>query len=107
MSLANTNCVRLCLDDRWIWLVGIATFSTLGVWTQKLFEKMNETPVANYRHVSVAQAINADKSLWVKVSNETRGKLQPKTGEAKAFDVAFTKFADHPEVLQHLNPLQA
>ena len=67
---------------------------------------MNEAPLANYRHISVEQAINADKALWVKVSNDTRGNLHPKTGADKPFDVSFTKFAEHPEVLQHLNPLQ-
>ena len=87
-------------------LSGIASFSVLDLWTQKLFEKMNEAPLANYRHISVEQAINADKALWVKVSNDTRGNLQPKTGADKPFDVSFTKFAEHPEVLQHLNPLQ-
>ena len=87
-------------------LAGIATFSVLDLWTQKLFEKMNEQPLANYKHISMEQAINADKAVWVKVSNETRGKLAPKTGEDKAFDIAFKKFAEHPEVLQHLTPLQ-
>ena len=87
-------------------LSGIATFAVLDLWTQKLFEKMNEAPVANYRHISVEQVINTDKALWVKVSNETRGKLQPKTGAEKPFDVAFTKFSEHAEVLQHLSPLQ-
>ncbi|CAL1152867.1 unnamed protein product, partial [Cladocopium goreaui] len=87
-------------------LSGIATFSVLDLWTQKLFEKMNEAPIANYRHISVEQVINADKALWVKVSNETRGKLQPKTGAEKPFDVAFIKFSEHAEVLQHLSPLQ-
>lgn len=29
-------------------LSGIATFSVLDLWTQKLFEKMNEAPIANY-----------------------------------------------------------
>jgi len=87
-------------------LSGIATFAVLDLWTQKLFEKMNEAPVAHYRHISVEQVINADKALWVKVSNETRGKLQPKTGAEKPFDVAFTKFSEHAEVLQHLSPLQ-
>ena len=88
-------------------LSGIATFAVLDVWTQKLFEKMNETPLSNYRHISVEQVINADKALWVKVSNDTRGKLQPKTGTDKPFDVAFTRFSEHPEVLQHLTPLQS
>ena len=85
---------------------GIGTFSTMDLWTQKLFEKMNESPIAHYRSISVEQIINADKALWVKLSNETRGKLQPKTGEARSFDIAFAKFCDHPEILQHLSPLQ-
>ncbi|CAL1136988.1 unnamed protein product [Cladocopium goreaui] len=88
-------------------LAGIATFAVLDLWTQKLFEKMNEAPLSNYRHLSVEQVINADKALWVKVSNDTRGRLQPKTGADKPFDVSFEKFAEHPEVLQHLTPLQS
>ena len=34
-------------------------------------------------------------------------KLQPKTGTDKPFDVSFEKFSEHPEVLQHLTPLQS
>ena len=88
-------------------LANMGSFAVMDLWTQKLFEKMNEAPLANYRHISVEQIINADKALWVKISNETRGKLQPKTGEPKAFDTAFTRFCEHPEVLQHLSPLQS
>ena len=88
-------------------LAGIATFAVLDLWTQKLFEKMSEMPLSSYRHISVEQVINADKALWVKVSNDTRGKLQPKTGADKPFDIAFEKFSEHPEVLQHLTPLQS
>ena len=88
-------------------LAGIGTFSVMDLWTQKLFEKMNEAPLANYRSISAEQILNADKALWVKLSNETRGRLQPKTGDPKAFDTAFQKFSDHPEVLQHMSPLQS
>ena len=63
--------------------------------------------MSNYRHISVEQAINADKALWVKVSDDTRGKVQSKTGEEKQFDLACQKIAEHPEVLHHLTPLQA
>lgn len=88
-------------------LASIGTFATMDLWTQKLFEKMNEPPLAHYRGITVEQVINADKALWVKLSNETRGRLQPKTGDDKAFDIAFAKFCEHPEVLQHLSPLQS
>ena len=81
-------------------LSGIATVSVLDLWTQKLFEKMNEAPVANYRHISVEQVINADKALWVKVSNETRGKLQPKTGADKPLQARLANFSNGSELFQ-------
>ena len=87
-------------------LANIGTFSVLDKWTQKLFERMNEPPLANYKFVSVEQVMNADKALWVKVSDSTRGRLNVTTGTPKIFDVEFDKFCEHPEVLQHLMPLQ-
>ena len=87
-------------------LANIGSFAVLDKWTQKLFERMNEPPLANYKFVSVEQILNADKSLWVKVSDSTRGRLNVATGPRKVFDVEFEKFCDHPEVLQHLMPLQ-
>lgn len=88
-------------------LSGIGTFSVLDIWTQKLFEKMNDPPLSGYRTISVEQVLNADRALWVKVSNDTRSKLHTRAGEPKAFDVSFAKFCEHPEVLQHLAPTQA
>ena len=87
-------------------LANIGTFAVLDKWTQKLFERMNEPPLANYKFVSVEQVMNADKALWVKVSDSTRGRLNTSTGTRKIFDVEFEKFCEHPEVLQHLMPLQ-
>ena len=87
-------------------LANIGTFAVPDKWTQKLFERMNEPPLANYKFVSVEQVMNADKALWVKVSDSTRGRLNTSTGTRKIFDVEFEKFCEHPEVLQHLMPLQ-
>ena len=50
--------------------------------------------MANYRSFSVEQNINADRALWVWLSDETRGKLQSKTCEARAFH-AFTRLCSH------------
>ena len=41
-------------------LANIGTFSVLDKWTQKMFERMNATPLANYKFVSVEQIMNAD-----------------------------------------------
>ena len=61
-------------------LANIGTYAVLDKWTQKLFERMNEPPLANYKFVSVEQVMNADKALWVKVSDSTRGRLNAATG---------------------------
>ena len=73
------------------------SFAFMDLWTQKPFEKSNEAPLANYRRISIEQIRNAKKELWGKILNKMRGKLQPKTGEPKASDMAFTKFCEHPE----------
>ena len=52
-------------------LSGMATSTASSFWTQKLLEKMHEQPLANYHSISVEQIINADKALWVRLSNET------------------------------------
>lgn len=72
-------------------LAGVGAFAVLDRWTQKLFEKINEAPLANCRHISVDQGINADKALWVKVSDATRGRLHTTVGTDKLFDVEFGK----------------
>lgn len=88
-------------------LAGVGAFAVLDRWTQKLFEKMNEAPLANCRQMSVDQVINADKALRVKVSDATRGRLHTTVGTDKLFDVEFGKYCDHTEILQRLMPLQA
>ena len=53
----------------------IGTFAVMDRWTQTLFEKLNEQPVSGFRHITMEQALNADKRLWVKLSDETRSNL--------------------------------
>lgn len=36
-----------------------------------------------------------------------RGRLNSRAGEPKPFDKAFSRLSEHPEVLQHLAPMQA
>ena len=86
-------------------IANIASFSVLDHWTQRLLEKMNEPPVAGYRPVTMEQALNTDKAVWSRVSNETRNNLASTPPNPKPFDIAFEKFSNHPEVLFHLHPL--
>ena len=66
-----------------------------------MFERMNETPLANYKFVSVEQIMNADRALWVKLSDSTRGRLHPTTGTRKTFDVEFEALCEHPGAATH------
>lgn len=85
----------------------IGTFQTMDKWTQTLFDKITEPAVSGFKSVSVDQAINADKALWVKLSEETRANLATTQGQPKPFDVAFERLTNHAEVLLHLTPLPA
>ena len=83
----------------------IGTFAVMDRWTQTLFEKLNEQPVSGFRRITMEQALNADKRLWVKLSDETRSNLAAPPAGPKPFDVAFERLTSHQEVLLHLTPL--
>ena len=72
-------------------------FTVMDRWTQKVFERMTESPVTNYKHVNTEQILHADKALWVKVA---------KTGAKKCSDHEFEKFCDHPGDLRRLMRLR-
>lgn len=88
-------------------LANIASFHDMEAWTHRLFEKMNETPMAGYKHVSVEQIMNADRALWVKMADETRSNLTTDPATGKSFDLSWNRLVNHPEVLAYLAPMPA
>ena len=63
-------------------------------WTQTLFDKITDMPLPGFRTVAIDQAINADKALWIKLAEETRGNLASTAGQPKPFDVAFERLTN-------------
>ena len=86
-------------------IANVGTFQTMDKWTQTLFDKITEMPVPGFRSITIDQAINADKALWIKLSEETRANLASTAGQPKPFDVAFERLTNHAEILLHLTPL--
>ena len=83
----------------------IGTFQVMDRWTQTLFDKITDMPLPGFRSVTIDQAINADKALWIKLAEETRANLASTAGQPKPCDVAFERLTNHAEVLLHLTPL--
>ena len=61
-------------------MAGIASFSVLDRWIQKVMAKVAETPPSQDKQVSVKQIMHADKAFWIKAANETRSRLATAAG---------------------------
>jgi hypothetical protein len=84
---------------------GLATFTTLDKWTSKVFHVLAEEVPQGYKRVSMAQAIAADKQLFLCVAEETRASLVPVAGAPKPMDVALLAAMNDPQVIYCLLPL--
>eukprot|EP00435_Cladocopium_sp_Y103_P013624 s4538_g3.t1 len=87
-------------------LANVASFEVMESWTQLLFDRVCQDPPAGYRHISIDQIVQADRKIWVKISERTRSKV---TGSNEAgvknVDVAIQELAHHPDVQFHMLPL--
>lgn len=87
-------------------LANVASFEVMEAWSQKLFHRLCQEPPAGYRHISTDQIIQADKKLWVKVSEMTRSKVtQLDASGTKTVDAALNQLSHHPDVQFHMLPL--
>ena len=84
---------------------GLLTFSTHEAWISKLFRIMQEPAIEGHAAVSLQQVYRADKRLWAKMADDTRGNIVPPVGGPKPLDVSMNKFMDHVEVTFLLLPL--
>ena len=84
---------------------GLATFTVLDKWTNRVFHVMSKEVPQGYKKVSMEQVIAADKQLFVKVAEETRTGLIPMVGVAKPMDTAFSAAISDPEVVYCMLPL--
>ena len=87
-------------------LANVASFEVMESWSQLLFDRICQDPPAGYRHISTDQIIQADRKLWVKISELTRSKVTTvnEYGE-KHVDAALKELSHHPDVQFHMLPL--
>lgn len=97
--------IRQCMQRRAIayHLANIASYKVLEEFTTKLFHYLAKEPIANYKPVSIHQVIQADRELWIQVSQQTRGKIL--TASPKPIDEAIEALTDSTTVMYHLLPL--
>ena len=84
---------------------GLIDFDVQERWVSKIFERMSEEPPPGYKSVTMDQALQADRKLWVRMSEECRAGIAVIPGLARPLNAAMVKFADHPDVCTILQPL--
>ena len=84
---------------------GLISFAVLNAWATKLFDLLSVDPPSGYRRVSMEQALNADKELFLKTSELVRSNLVSSAGGVKPVDKIMTDLMDNPKVQRLLLPL--
>lgn len=84
---------------------GLATFTKQELWHSHLISTLLKQPPAGHKYVTVQQLMAADKELWERMSQESRGELRVVPGQAPPLDALFTRFMYSPEVTCYMTPL--
>ena len=75
------------------------------LWHTHLFTCLQRETVSGYKPIAVSQIMEADKRLWILLSELTRGNVTPKPGSPAPCDKNFTKLTESQEILSYLAPL--
>ena len=86
-------------------LAGLATFTILESWVQKMFIMMQRPPPDGYVSISLQQLLAADRHLFTVAADRLLGNLQGAPGREKPLDTEVKRLADSTEVLQFLTCL--
>eukprot|EP00439_Symbiodinium_sp_Y106_P003063 s9534_g1.t1 len=55
--------------------LGLASFTTMESWHNKMFQALLDAPPAGYRYTTVQQILAADQKLWQVVAQDSRGDI--------------------------------
>ena len=86
-------------------LTGTISFQVHEVWHEKLFENLSKTPPTGYRSTSLEQCKEADKLLWTRLSELTRGNLKVNPDGTSPVQAHFEALTIAPDVMMLLQPL--
>ena len=88
-------------------LVGLASFSTVQRWVERLFEIANQDPPPSFMRVSRAQILRADRQAFVEMAREYNGSLKARPDGSLPLDDAFKSLPRNTEVMYFLLPVAA
>ena len=87
-------------------LANVASFQVMEAWSQLRFDRVCQEPPAGYRHIAIDQIVEADRKLWVKISEHTRSKVTGVSATGvKNVDAAIQELQHHPDVQFYMLPL--
>ena len=75
-------------------LSGVLSYKVAELWRTSFFTRLQREA---HKAVTVNQIMEADKRLWVLLSERTRGNVASKLGSPPPCDAEFTKLADSQE----------
>ena len=79
-------------------LAHICSYQVMESWHEKLFEILQREPPANCSRVTMQQAKDADRMLWKKMSESTRGSVAQRPDGTKPVEVSLAMLSNDPEV---------
>lgn len=85
--------------------VGLCDFHILDAWHDFLWEQMMRPPPANYNAISMEQVLQADRAIFLVLSEMTRDGITIRTNGTKPIETAFPAAKLDPQVAILLQPL--
>ncbi|CAE7252640.1 unnamed protein product, partial [Symbiodinium sp. CCMP2456] len=85
--------------------VGLASFTALESWHNRMFQALLDVPPAGYRYTTVQQLLAADQKLWQVVAQESRGDIAIGVGAPAPLDKHIAAAAANQFVLSCLTHL--
>ncbi|CAE7805718.1 unnamed protein product [Symbiodinium sp. CCMP2592] len=106
-STIGEYAVKLALQRRSLAfeLARICRYEYLESWHDQLLQVHMRTQPSGHQRVSIAQLREADKFLWTRIAEDTRGSLSMRSDGSYPFEVSLAKWKDHTQVQCYLLPL--
>eukprot|EP00439_Symbiodinium_sp_Y106_P016740 s4799_g2.t1 len=85
--------------------VGLASFTTMESWHNKMFQALLDAPPAGYRYTTVQQILAADQKLWQVVAQDSRGDISIGVGMPAPLDKHIAAASNNQFVMSCLTHL--
>lgn len=106
-SIAGEMKVRQALNRRAraFDLAKVCSYTKMEEWHERVFEIVNRDPAPNAMPVTLHQVKEADKALFRRLAERTRGRLAIQPDNSKPMETFFDECMNHPEVQFCLIPM--